>query len=351
MGADDGEDQTDASDGNGGGRRANRREARERKRAEAEAERAAEREEQYREDRDAEESLTEEGNSPETRMRRALTAVRREGYKVALIYAVVDAALAALVVNLLVQVLNPGWLPATLPWPGVVADAIAGPAGGSPVPLQTSILVGVVAGLVVLGGELVVRTRRPFVEQFEGANPEIREALRTARDAVRSGKESRMTVALYEEVLARLRNTSSVGLVNVKRVLLTVVVISAISVASIQVAVVDLNIGDLRGEEEGDDLDQQTSDYEGLQDASGVLGDPEDVTAGEEELNTTISTTGGGDDGSTSSASSYNSGGFSGSGDVEGQEAGFDEREQLEDAELIREYNLQIRANEDSDNE
>jgi hypothetical protein len=350
MGADDGEDQTDASDGNGGGRRANRREAKERKRADAEAERAAEREEQYREDRDAEESLTEEGRSPEARMRRALTAVRREGYKVALIYAAVDAALAALVVNLLVQVLNPGWLPTTLPWPGVVADAISG-SGGSPVPLQTSILVGVVAGLVVLGGELVVRTRRPFVEQFEGANPEIREALRTARDAVRSGKESRMTVALYEEVLARLRNTSSVGLVNVKRVLLTVVVISAISVASIQVAVVGLDIGDLAGEEEDGDLDQQTSDYEGLQDANDVLGDPEDVTAGEEELNTTISTTGGGDDGSTSSASAYNSGGFSGSSDVEGQEAGFDEREQLEDAELIREYNLQIRADEDSDNE
>ncbi|WP_380676714.1 DUF7502 family protein [Salinigranum sp. GCM10025319] len=348
MGADDGEEPTDTSNGNGGGRRAKRREAKERKRADAEAKRAAEREDQYREDRDAEESATEAGNSPEKRMRRALTAVRREGYKVALIYAAVDAVLAALVVNLFVQVLNPGWLPTTLPWPGVVADAISGP-GGSPVPPQTSIVVGVVVGLVVLGSELLVRTRRPFVEQFEGANPEIREALRTARDAVRSGKESRMTVALYEEVLARLRSTSSVGLVNVKRVLLTVIVISAVSVASIQVAVVGLDIGDLRGEEEGDDLDQRTSDYEGLQDASDVLGDPEDVTAGEEELNTTISTTGGGDDGSTSAASAYNSGGFAGSGDVEGQEAGFAEREQLEDAELIREYNLQIRAEDDSD--
>jgi hypothetical protein len=136
--------------------------------------------------------------------------------------------------------------------------------------------------------------------------------------------------------------------VNVPRVFVTILVIVALSFASIQVAVVDLNIRDLN-DDDPTSQDDPDSEYEGLQDASGVLGEPEDVTAGEETLNTTLATQGGGDDGSASSASAYQSGGFSGAGDVEGQEAGFAEREQLEDAELIREYNLRIRAEDDSD--
>jgi hypothetical protein len=158
-----------------------------------------------------------------------------------------------------------------------------------------------------------------------------------------------MAVALYEDVLAKLRRTSSIGLVSVPRLLVTILLIAAVSLASIQVAVVDLNIRDLENGDRADGENDPDSDYEGLQDASGVLGDPEDVTAGQETLNTTLSTQGGGDDGSGSSAAAYQSGGFSGTSDVEGQEAGFAEGEQLEDAELIREYNLRIRAEDDSD--
>jgi hypothetical protein len=287
-------------------------------------------------------------SAPERRMRRALGEIRREGYKVAVVYAIVDAALAVLVANLLVQVVDPEALPTTVPWPTAVADALAGVLGAPPGPLQTSVLVGVAAGAVVFGAEFLLRTRRPIVEQFEGANPEVREALRTARDAVEAGRDSRMVLALYEDVLDRLGRTSSVGLVNLKRVFVTVLVVSAVSLASIQVAVVDLQVSDFEGDDPVDDSDPG-SDYEGLQDASGVLGDPENVSAGEETLNTTLSTQGGGDDGSGSSPAAYESGGFAGSGEVEGQEAGFAESEQLEDAELIREYNLRIRQEDDNE--
>lgn len=328
-------------------RRTSKRERVERNRAQREAARAAERDEQYREDLDAQRSLTEGGESPEKRMRRAIAAVRREGYKVAVIYAVVDAALAALAVNLLVGVFDPGWFPATLPWPRVLFEAIV-PYTGTLPPVPTSIVVGLAAGVVVFAAELLVRTRRPIVEQFEDANPEVREALRTARDAVRSGRDSRMAVALYEDVLARLRRTSSFGLVNLKRVLVTVLLVSVVSVASIQVAVVDLDVTDLGADRPETDPDGGTTEYEGLQDASGVLGEPEDVSAGEETLDTTISTQGGGDDGETGTAAAYESSGFSGGTDVEAQEAGFAEREQLEDADLIREYNLRIRSEDDT---
>jgi hypothetical protein len=352
MGADGPTDDTGA--GGAPDRTPSRRETRAERRAERRAredERAtAERDERYRADRDAERARSEAGEPLDERMRRALEEVRREGLKVAVIYAAVDAALAALVVNLLLQVLNPDGIPATLPWPRVVADAVVGATGAPPGPLQTPIVVGAVAGVVVAAAEVVARTRRPLVEQFEGANPEVREALRTARDTVRAGADSRMALALYEDVLARLRRTSSAKLVNVRRIFVTVLVVSLVSVASIQVAVVDLDIGDLGGDGDGGDLDEQSSDYEGLQDASGVLGEPENVTAGEETLNTTLATQGGGDDGAGgAAAAAYDSGGFAGGTDVEGQQAGFAEQEQLEEAELIREYNLRIRTEDDSD--
>jgi hypothetical protein len=355
MGTDDDGDgatdggESDHDDGWLANRRTRKREKAAEKQRKRDERAAAKRDEQYRTDLDEQRSLSEEGASPEQRMRRAITEVRREGYKVTLIYAVVDAAFAALVVNLLVQVLKPSQLPTTLPWPTVLFDAIVRYAGAPPGPLQTSVVVGIAAGVVVFVVEFAVRTRRPFVEQFEGANPEVREALRTARDTVRAGRDSRMALALYEDVLARLRRTSSIGLVNLKRVFLTVLVISVVSVASIQVAVVDLDIGDFDGADAGDTGSDRESEYEGLQDANDVLGEPEDVSAGEETLNTTLSTEGGGDDGSASSAPAYESSGFSGTADVEGQEAGFAESEQLEDAELIREYNLRIRAEDDSD--
>ncbi|AUV81605.1 hypothetical protein C2R22_08020 [Salinigranum rubrum] len=331
-------------------RRQRRRADAERKQAERRERQQAAEDEQYREDLERQRSDTEAGKSPDARMRRALKQVRREGYKVALIYAAVDAALAVLVVNILLQVLRPQEIPTTLPWPRALFDAIVGYTGAPPAPLQTSIVAGLAAGVLVFLAEFVARTRRPFVEQFEGANPGVREALRTARDTVESGRDSRMALALYEDVLARLRRTSSIGLVNLKRVFLTVVIVTAISLASIQVAVVDLNVRDL-GPEDDAGGDDQSSEYEGLQDASGVLGEPEDVTAGEETLNTTLSTQGGGDDGSDSAPAAYDSSGFAGSGDVEGQEAGFAESEQLEDAELIREYNLRIRETDDSDSD
>lgn len=303
---------------------------------------------QYREDLDRQRAQTGEGNPPEKRMRRALKQVRREGYKVAVIYAVVDAALTVLLVNLLVQVTKPEQLPLTLPWPAALSEAITGYTGAPPAPLQTSVVLGIAAGVVVLVVEFVLRTRRPFVEQFEGANPNIQEALRTARDTLEAGRDSRMALALYEDVLARLRRTSSIGLVNLKRVFVTVLIVSAISLASIQVAVVDLDVRDFNGSDDPTD-DNPNSEYEGLQDASGVLGDPENVSAGEETLNTTLSTEGGGDDGSEGDPAAYDTTGFAGSGEVEGQEAGFAESEQLEDAELIREYNLKIRETDDSD--
>jgi hypothetical protein len=73
------------------------------------------------------------------------------------------------------------------------------------------------------------------------------------------------------------------------------------------------------------------------------------VPAGTEELDASVDTSGSGSGNGTDaeSAAAYADSGFDTDGSIESQRAGFSERERLEDAELIREYNLRIRE-EDS---
>ena len=285
------------------------------------------------------------------RMRRALREIRREGWKVAAIYATVDAALVALVANLVLAVWAPAGVPDRVALPAPVADPIArllGPAVAEPA-VAGGAVVGAALGLLVFAVEVVVRARRPLVEQFEAANPGLREALRTARDAVEDGSRSQMALRLYEDVLADLREASSVGLLDLRRLAATVAVIGLVSLATIQVAVVGLSLDGFGGQGDGQPGGSDPEEYGGLRDPSAVLGDPTDVPEGEQNMDAVVdsSGSGSGDPGDVDSAASYDSGGFGDSGTFESQRAGFAEGERLEDAELIREYNLRIREGSD----
>jgi hypothetical protein len=285
----------------------------------------------------------------ERKLRRALTEIRREGLKVAAIYAVADAALATLLVNLVATVTGVPSLPARLPIPDAVLSALRGAGVTLAEPTVSSgAVVGAAVGLVVFGVEVAWRTRRPLVEQFAAANPSLSEALRTARDAVEADRESRIVLRLYEDVLAQLKGASSIGLLSVRRVAVTVLIVSVISIATIQLAVVDISLAGLGGPPDADRSGGTTEDYTGLQDGSSILGEPEDVPAGSEELEASIDTTGSGSGNGSDvdSAAAYADSGFDSSSPVESQRAGFSERERLEDAELIREYNLRIRQEE-----
>jgi hypothetical protein len=255
----------------------------------------------------------------------ALREIRREGHKIAVIYGVVDAALATLLANLLLHLVGPAWTDGTLP----VAS----------VELPRSILVAVAIGLFVFGGEAVLRSRRPIVEQFEAANPSIREMLRTARDAVAGGRDSRMARVLYADVLDSLRQTSSFGLVDRRRLSVTLVVVLVLSVVSIQAVVLDLDLGGNDPSSAGGEAD---TSYDGLRDGSEVLGKAENVSAGDNDLDAQISGSGEGDAPPGGAPSSYDSGGIP-SGEVESQQAGFSATERLEESELIRDYNLKLR--------
>ncbi|MFC7250833.1 hypothetical protein ACFQJ5_13425 [Halomicroarcula sp. GCM10025324] len=285
------------------------------------------------------------------RMRAALRAVRFEAWKAATIYAVVDAVALFLVVNLLVAALEPSAIPEQVGVPDVVTETVTDSAG---VPLSDptvpgSALVALAVGLVVFVAELVLRLRRPLIEQFEAVNPSVAEALRTARDAITDEQETAMAVRLYEDVLAQLRETSGVALVNIRRLAVTLFVIAILSLATVQVAAVDLALLDGNGgATPANGGPDQPRDYTGLEDGDSVLGDSEDVTAGDENLTAQIESTGGEEEVDPTQQFPSEAGGDV-SGDFESQQAGFAGAEDLEDAELIREYNLRIREDGESD--
>jgi hypothetical protein len=297
---------------------------------------------------------TDDLPEPNRTIRRALKQIRREGWKVAVIYAVVDATLATLVVNLAATLAGgvPS-LPTRLPIPPAVLRALRETVGIQPAEptVSSAAVVGVAVGGLVFAAEVAWRVRRPLVEQFEAANPALRESLRTARDAVRADRRSRMARRLYESVLDDLERASSVGLLDARRVVVTVVRITAVSVATIHLAVVDITLAGLGDGPTAETPDGGTqSDYTGLRDGSSILGEPEDVPAGEENLDATVDTSGSGSGqgADAESAAAYEDSGLGGADSIESQRAGFTERERLEDAELIREYNLRIREESDS---
>jgi hypothetical protein len=288
------------------------------------------------------------------RMAAALAEVRREGKKAAFVYAVVDAVLIFLLVNLLLTVLSPVELPTQLSVPAAVTDPVGTAVGRSISGLSfpTGAVVGIAVGVVWFLGEYLYRVRQPLVEQFETANANVTDALRTARDAVEAEAETRMAARLYEDVLEGLKQSSSVALVDSRRLLGTLVVVILLSLATVQVAVVDIGLLN-RDPVETESPNDRPSNYEGLEDGDAILGDSEDVQAGDENLTAEIDSTGGDEevDRSQEFPSSSDTGGpGSGSGTVDSQQAGFAGQEDVEDADLIREYNLRIRE-QDTDDE
>ena len=279
------------------------------------------------------------------RVEAALTEVRRECWKAATLHAVVEATAVFFAANLVLVTVDPGWLPTRFVLPEAVGGLLAGALGVSgPVGLPGSGTLAFVLGLVAFAVGIGYRVRRPLVEQFEAANPEVREALRTARDAVSDDADSAMARRLYADVLDGLDRSSGLALVDQRRLGVGVAAVVLLSVLTVQVAVLDLNLFDA-DEEITDDGSAPVNNYTGLLDGDQVLGDSEAVEAGEEELNASVESSGGGQD--VGDEQQFPSDGAPGAGapsnGVEGQQAGFAAPERVEDAELVREYNVRIR--------
>ncbi len=283
-----------------------------------------------------------EGETPRERMERGIRAVRREGQKATLIESTVEAVAVLLLVNLFIAVVPIAQLPETVPVPGAPTPALA--------TLNTGAVVAAIAGVSVFAVALRLRLRRPTVERFGEVNPELAEALRTARDAVEADAEGPMAARLYDDTVERLGEASSLGLLDLRRLGVVLLVVAVAAPASIGATAAGFEVALSGGDETVAPGQTVTDEYEGLQDPDSVLGDSDDVVAGDEAVNATVGSEGGGGNDSRSAAESYDSG-FAGAGDAEteSQQAGFAEEERLEDAKLIREYNLRIRQEEDDD--
>lgn len=271
-------------------------------------------------------------------MREAVAEIRREGYKAAALYAVVDAVLVALVANLAITVVGVEW-----------ADSPG--SAGDPGPITVGLLVVVVTGVLAFAAEFGYRVRRPLVERFEAANPEVDEALRTARDAIQDGQDTRMARALYADVIDRLGSTSSLGLVHLPRLVGSIALAVVVSIATVHASVVAVDLGGTAspGASSGGVVAGPTGEREPasgeLQPGDQILGEPENVSAGSENLSASVSVDRGGpgDD----EFRQYEGGNTTDRTAGEAQRAGYAPREDVEDADLIREYNLRIREDED----
>jgi len=269
------------------------------------------------------------------RMANALRHIRREGWKAGFIHALVDAVAAMLAVNLAVVVLDVPGVPPVVSVSGVGVPGAA--------------LVGLVAGLAVLVGEFAWRVRQPIVERFEAGNPEVTDALRTARDAVDGDLDSTMARRLYADVLERLQETSSIALVDLRRVSVTVVVVLVLSVATLQATVYDVTVVGGNDDPGIEGADNESVEFSGLQDGSSVLGESGEATSGEENLTARLDSTTGDEELNESVDGPDTSTGVAGPGSdtsLEGQQAGFTQQEEVEDAQLVREYNVRIRDQE-----
>jgi hypothetical protein len=288
------------------------------------------------------------GDDSRERMADAVAEIRREGWKAAVVASVVEAAAAFLAVNVALAAFGPAWLPDRLPLPGglteAAGDAVGRDLGAVAVPGTATVAVAV--GALALAAGVWLRVREPLVEQFEAVNPAVAEKLRTARDAVEADADSRMARRLYAEVLADLRESSAVALVNVGRLAAVAVVVVALSLATVQVAVVDLALLDRPTATADEGPDERSQNYTGLLDGEQVLGDREEVSAGDQNQTAEVESTGGGrdvDEDRTFPDRQRSGGSGGGGAGVDSQQAEFASPEQVEDAELVREYNRRIR--------
>jgi hypothetical protein len=263
-------------------------------------------------------------------VREAITRVRREALKAAAVHAVVYGALAALAVNLALTALG-----LDLPGPSYTRQALAA-----------------AVGVAVLVAVFVRRTRTPLVEQFEAVNPSVAEALRTARDTVADGTDSRVARRLYRDVLDRLSRASSQQLVDTGRVALAVVLVLGLSLATIQVSAVGLDLTPPQSEPTAPTDPPRDDEYDGLEDGEAILGEEENVTSGDDDLDAVVGGASGGSGDVEERDRSFESGGFSSEGAFDAQRAGFSTSDDVENADIIREYNLRIRDDDtDTENE
>ena len=272
--------------------------------------------------------------------------IRREGAKAAFLHAAIETTLVFIAVFFVVDSSNPAWLPETV---GTEAATVPGSAAAA---------VAVASVFFVLDAVLVYRSRT--VEYFEEANPQVKEALRTARDAAKRDEENEMAERLYDDVLEELRTTSSEGFVSVRRIVGSLALVVGVGALLMAVSIGGVGFGDglfgenpfagggqsSEGEGQGGGGSGGERQYDDLQNPDEVLGETGEVTRGTDNQEVELRQSGSGGDGGGETGSAGGGSDYTGGVNVESQRAEYSPEEEIDDAELVKEYNLRVRGEE-----
>jgi hypothetical protein len=96
---------------------------------------------------------------------------------------------------------------------------------------------------------------------------------------------------------------------------------------------------------------EREREYDGLYDGEAILGEETDADAGDDDLDAVVGGSPGNEGDGTDFDQGYDSGGFSSDASYDAQQAGFSRSDDVENADIIREYNLRIRDGGDSDSD
>lgn len=264
----------------------------------------------------------------------ALREARREIRKAALVHSSVDAALAGAAVGFAGTVLG---LDARV---GIELEPVS----------VTTVAALAATGLAFLLG-MAYWVRGTPEERFEAANTGLTPALRTARDIVDDGRSDVMARRLYADVIDRLRTASSADLIRERRVAIAIVLATLLSLGTLQAAVAGVELTpdestDVAGGGPGANPEREPPTNTTLRSGDEVLGTPSDPSVGDEELRANVSTSGGGGEEEPDDRN-YEASGLSSDTTIETSRAGFSSRDDVENADIIRDYNLKIRENDD----
>jgi len=291
--------------------------------------------------------MTEKAN-PE-KILQAEKEIRREGAKAAFLHGVVEATVFFIVVYFVLFTVQPDVVPETIPVEQAGVD------------IPGSVVVSAVLALLFLVVDVYLVYRRRTLEYFENVNPQVDEALRTARDAAKRGDDSVMAEALYGDVLEELKETSSDGFVSIPRIAGSVVLVFAVAFLLLSATLGGFGGGQSLFSDEPTNQGASSSAGEGaggggggsgnaegeLQSSEDVLGESGEVTRGTDERNVELDRSGSGGEGDGGGTGSVGEGrDYSEGVSVEGQRTEFSPEEEIEDAELVKEYNLRVRSDE-----
>lgn len=287
----------------------------------------------------------------ETKAEKILQAekeIRREGAKAAFLHGMVEATVFFVVVYFVLFTFQPDAVPDTIP---IEQAGVAVPG---------AVIVAAVAAFFFLIVDAYLVYRKRTLEYFEDVNPQINEALRTARDAAERDEQTEMAEALYDDVLKELKNTSSDGFVSIPRMTGSVVLVFALAFLLLSASLGGFGGGQSLFSDETTNQGGSSTQGEGaggggggsgnaegqLQNAEDVLGESGEVSRGENRQNAELDRSGSGGDGEGGSGAVGEGRDYSEGVNVEGQRTEFSPEEEIEDAELVKEYNLRVRSDE-----